>query len=622
MSFSVTPFLLLTLSIASLGIASYAWQRRSLPGALPLSLMSISVAIWLCGYAMRLSSLSFPLALWWVRFQFVGIVVLPVAWLWFAAEYTGSLPWLNRRRVWLLGIVPVLTMVMMLTNDVHRLFWQSITLIIKGPFTLVEAVHGVWFWVHTAYSYLCLLAGAFVLLRFILRTPGLFYGQVGVLLTVVIAPLLANALDLAGIRVWGGLDLTPFGFAVSLAMLAWNLFRLRMFEIRPIARDMVLQSMNDGIMAVDEHGWVVEVNRAAAALIGLSPTQIIGKPARDALARWPAMVERYREVREAAEEIEVAVGSDQRWFDMRILPIVDARRTYRGRLFVWRDITAERRIRDELQRNNQRLLAVQQELIAARDAAEAGNRVKSAFLAHMSHEIRTPLTAIAGYCHLLETGIERQSLAQTRADLEAIRVATGHLLDLANNVLEMAQIESGQTTLHEMAFDVAEMMRDVTATMQPLLRRHRNRLTLVGTEAVGVVQGDAAKVRQVLLNLVSNAVKFTTDGEVEVGAACEAVAGERLRLRVWVRDTGKGIAPERMATLFTPFAIAEEEIGREQRGAGLGLAISQHYCRLMGGELIITSAPGGGTLAAFWTPVRAAQVVLADVSHYSSSQIR
>lgn len=614
MSFSITSFLLLMLSIAALSIASYAWQRRSVPGALPLSLMGFSVAIWLCGYAMRLSSLSFPPALWWVRFQFVGIVALPVAWLWFAAEYTDSLPWLNRRRVWFLGIVPVLTMSIILTNDVHRLFWQSINLIIKGPFTLVEAVHGVWFWVHTAYSYLCLLAGAFVLLRFIPRTPGRFYAQVGVLLTVVSAPLIANALDLAGIRVWGGLDLTPFGFAVSLAMLAWNLFRLRMFEIRPIARDMVLQSMSDGIMAVDENGWVVEVNRAAAALIGLPPTQIVGKRARDVMARWPEMVERYREVREAAEEVEVTVGAERRWFDVRILPISDARRTYRGRLFVWRDISAERRIRAELQRNNQRLLAVQQELIAARDAAEAGNRAKSAFLAHMSHEIRTPLTAIAGYCHLLETGIERQSLAQTRADLEAIRVATGHLLDLANNVLEMAQIESGQTTLHEVAFDVAEIVHDVTATVRPVLRRNRNRLVVMGTEAVGAVQGDAAKVRQVLLNLVSNAAKFTTDGEVEVGVVCETAEDDRMWLRFWVRDTGRGIAPERMATLFAPFAIAEEDIGREQRGAGLGLAISQRYCRLMGGELTIESAPGRGTLAAFWTPVRAPQVVLAEVS--------
>jgi len=589
MSFSITSFLLLMLSIAALSIASYAWQRRSMPGALPLSLMAFSVAIWLCGYAIQLSSLSFPPALWWVRLQFVGIVALPVAWLWFAAEYTGSLPWLNRRRVWLLGIVPVLTMVMMLTNDVHRLFWQSIILSRNGFLTVFDSTLGLWFWVHTAYSYLCLLAGTFFIIRFIWRTPRRFHRQISALILAVAAPLIGNVIYLSGSSPWGKLDLTPFAFTVSLAMLAWNLFRLRMFEIRPIARDLVLQSMNDGIMAVDENGWVVEVNRAAATLIGLPPTQIVGKRARAALARWPAMVERYREVREAAEEIEVAVGTEHRWFDVRILPIYDARCTYRGRLFVWRDITAERRIKAELQRNNERLLAVQQELIAARDAAEAGNRAKSAFLAHMSHEIRTPLTAIAGYCHLLETGIERQSLAQTRADLEAIRVATGHLLDLANNVLEMAQIESGQTTLH--------------------------RLVVVGTDAVGVVQGDAAKVRQVLLNLVSNAAKFTTDGEVEVGVVCEVAEEDRLRLRLWVRDTGKGIAPERMATLFTPFAIAEEEIGREQRGAGLGLAISQHYCRLMGGELTVESAPGSGTLAAFWMPVRAAQVAVAEVSH-------
>jgi PAS domain S-box-containing protein len=616
MSFSITSFLLLMLSIAALSIAGYAWQRRSMPGALPLSLMGFSVAIWLCGYAMRLSNVSSPPPLWWVRFQFVGTTALPVAWLWFAAEYTGSLPWLNRRRVWLLSIVLVLTMSVILTNDAQRLLRQSVTLIIGDPFILVETVRGVLFWVYTAYSYLCLLAGASVLLRFILRTPDQFYSQVSALLTAVSAPLIANTLNLTGIRVWGELDLTPFGFAMSLAMLAWSLFRLRMLEIRPIARDMVLQSMSDGIMAVDENGWVVEVNRAAAALIGLPPTQIVGKRARDIImTRWPEMVERYREVREAAEEVEVAVGTERRWFDVRILPIYDARQTYRGRLFVWRDISAERRIRAELQRNNERLLAVQQELIAARDAAEAGNRAKSAFLAHMSHEIRTPLMAIAGYCHLLETGIERQSLAQTRADLEAIRVATGHLLALANNVLEMAQIESGQMTLHEVAFDVTEIVRDVTATVQPLIRRNRNHLVMVGTEAVGVVRGDAAKVRQVLLNLVSNAAKFTTDGEVEVGVVCEATEDDWMRLRFWVRDTGRGIAPERMATLFVPFAIAEEDIGREQRGAGLGLAISQRYCRLMGGELTIESAPGKGTLAAFWMPVRALQVAVAEVSH-------
>lgn len=614
MSFSVASLLLLTLGIVALGIAGYAWQRRSMPGALPLSLMGFSLAVWSCGYAMELSSLTLSTILWWVRLEYAGIVIAPITWLWFAAEYTGSLPWLDRRRVWLLGIVPALTMIIILTNDVHRLFWQSIILRRDGFLTIFDATFGFWFWVHTAHAYLCLLTGTFFIIRLIWRTPQRFYYQIGALILAVAAPWSGNIIYLSGVGPWGKIDLTPFAFTVSLAMLAWSLFRLRMFEIRPIARDMVVQSMRDGIMAVDEHGWVVEVNRAAATLIGLPPSQIVGKPARAVLARWSDVLDRYREVREAADEIEVTVGTERCWFDVRIQPIYDARQAYRGRLFVWRDISAERRVREELQRNNERLLAAQQELIAARDAAEVGNRAKSAFLAHMSHEIRTPLTTIAGYCHLLESGIERQSLAQTRADLEAIRVATGHLLDLANNVLEMAQIESGRIELHEVAFDVAEMVRDVSAVVRPLLRRNRNRLALVGTEAVGMVQGDAAKVRQVLLNLMSNAVKFTTEGEVEVGVACEALEGARQRLRFWVRDTGRGIAPERMATLFTPFAIAEEEIGREQRGVGLGLAISRHYCRLMGGELSIDSAPEGGTCATFWVPVHVPQVAVAEVS--------
>ncbi|MDW8234853.1 MAG: histidine kinase dimerization/phospho-acceptor domain-containing protein, partial [Roseiflexaceae bacterium] len=181
--------------------------------------------------------------------------------------------------------------------------------------------------------------------------------------------------------------------------------------------------------------------------------------------------------------------------------------------------TEERLIREELRRNNERLLEAQRALTEARDAAEAGSRAKSAFLAHMSHEIRTPLTAIIGYCQLLEAGIERQSLEQTRSDIAAIHLAAGHLLDLVSNVLEMARIETRQSDLHCAVFDVADVVRDVTTTAQPLLRRNRNRLRLEGVDEAGEVWGDPTKVRQILLSLVSNAAKFTTDGEVIVRVA-------------------------------------------------------------------------------------------------------
>jgi PAS domain S-box-containing protein len=613
MNLTLTPYngVLLSLSVVAIAIAGYAWRKRATPGALPLSLLAFAMFVWLVGYAMELSSQALSVAMRWVRLEFAGIVVVPVAWLWFAAEYTGSWSWLNRRRVWVLGIVPLITMSVILTNEYHRQFWQSVVLNTDGPFTIFDSVHGFWFWVHTAYSYLCLLAGTYLIVRFIRQTRGLFRGQIGAMLVTVAAPWIGNIIYLAGLSPWGGLDLTPFVFTVSLTAIAWSMFSFRILEVRPIARDMVLQSMSDGVIALDEQGRVIEVNRAAQMVIGLPASRIVGRLAREALAQWPDIIARYRDVTETAEEIEVEINASRRWFDVRISPIYDARQTYRGRLFVWRDVTEERSIREELRQNNERLLAAQQALTEARDAAEAGSRAKSVFLAHMSHEIRTPLTAIIGYCQLLETGIDRQSLAQTRDDIEAIHRAAGHLHDLVSNVLEMAGIETGRSDLNYVMFDVADVVRDVTMTVQPLLKRNRNSLRVEGLEKVGMVWGDPTRVRQILLNLVSNAAKFTTQGDVVV---CVTHTGDELqpRIRFQVSDTGPGIAPEQMERLFKPFAIAEQHVGREQRGAGLGLAISQHYCRLMGGELTVESVPGRGTTATFWLPGHASQVELAE----------
>ncbi len=603
MNLTLTPYngIPLAFSIISIAIAGYAWKKRVTPGALPLSLLACAVFVWLVSYAMGLSSRTLPVALQWVRLQFAGIVVTPVAWLWFAAEYTGSWVWLDRRRVWLLGIVPLITMTVILTNEYHRQFWQSIVLITDGPFTIFNTKRGIWFWVHTAYSYLCLLAGTFLIVDFIRRTPGLFRGQIGALLVAVAAPWIGNIIFLAGLSPGRALDLTPFALTVSLAAIAWSVFGFRMLELRPIARDMVLQSMSDGMIVVDEEGQIVEVNQAALRVIGLPAEQVLGRHAREALARWSDVVARYRDVTDIAEEIELEVNGVQRWFEVRISPIYDARRVYRGRLFVWRDVTEARLMREELRRNNQQLLAAQQALIDARDAAEAGSRAKSTFLAHMSHEIRTPLTAIIGYCQLLEAGLERQTLAQTRQDIEAIHMAAGHLFDLVSNVLEMAQIETGRSELHEVAFNVAEVVQDVITTVQPTIKRHRNRLQVEHAEEVEQIWGDPAKVRQILLNLVSNAAKFTVDGVVSVRVT-RADDESHPRVQFQVSDTGPGMTSEQVSRLFVPFAIAAENVGREQRGAGLGLAISEYYCRLMGGELTIESMPGQGTTATFWLP--------------------
>jgi signal transduction histidine kinase len=221
----------------------------------------------------------------------------------------------------------------------------------------------------------------------------------------------------------------------------------------------------------------------------------------------------------------------------------------------------------------------------------------------MSHELRTPLNAIIGYSQLLQETYQGHNLESLLGDLNRIERAGQMLVQMVNQVLDFSKAEAGKMVLHPETFDVGTVVGDIVATVGPMVAQNRNRLTVELPPQGPEVHTDLTRFRQSLLNLVANACKFTSDGEVRVAVRCEQAEADAW-LVVNVKDTGIGISPEQQAKLFRAFTQADASTTRKYGGTGLGLAISRKMCRLMGGDISVESELGKGSNFEMRLPAR------------------
>jgi len=230
-----------------------------------------------------------------------------------------------------------------------------------------------------------------------------------------------------------------------------------------------------------------------------------------------------------------------------------------------------------------------------RDRALAASHAKSTFLANMSHELRTPLNAIIGYSEMLQeelaTGAQPSGIAP---DLEKIRTAGGHLLELINSVLDLSKVEAGKMDLFLESFAVRGLIEEVAGILLPLAEKNGNQLIMHYEGELGSMHSDVSKVRQTVSNLISNACKFTHNGKIEVSVSKDNIEG-RDWISFEVRDTGIGMSAEEVARIFNPFTQADASTTRKYGGTGLGLALSRRFARMMGGDIEVESQKGAGS---------------------------
>ncbi|CAK0754084.1 two-component system, sensor histidine kinase and response regulator [Gammaproteobacteria bacterium] len=377
-----------------------------------------------------------------------------------------------------------------------------------------------------------------------------------------------------------------------------------------------LMSVGDAVIATDGQGRIIIMNPIAETLTGWREVEAIGRPLDEVFViineetRQPIESSVTRVLRTgivvglANHTLLIARNGSESPIADNGAPLRDANGTIIGVVLVFRDQTEERRAQNELEHHRQHLedlvITRTDELIKAKEMAEAANEAKSVFLANMSHEIRTPMNAIMGFTDRLRRHTQD---TEQRDKLDKMDTAARHLLSIINKVLDLSKIEAGKLVLEKSDFEFEKVVKDVCALVHDESQARGLELTVdIDPSLSRPLRGDPTRLSQVLLNYLGNALKFTERGRISIHAIVIDECDSNINVLFKVRDTGIGIEPKDQARLFAAFEQANGSTTRKYGGTGLGLTITRHLVQLMGGEVGVESQPGIGST--FWFTAR------------------
>jgi signal transduction histidine kinase/PAS domain-containing protein len=422
-------------------VAIYAWRRRPAPGAVPLALLALGAAEWSLGYAVATGFDDLTIRMLLAKIQYPGIVMVPLGMFLLVLEYTGRDQLLTRRNVLWLAAVPLLTLTLAWTNELHGLIWADADVLFQGGLYTLKLQYGPFFWFHTVYTYVLLLFSGVLLLWFAIRSPTLQRLQAVTLLAGALLPWIGNFLYLTRWNPFPQLDLTPFAYSLSGLVLLWGLFRYQLLDVVPIAHDQALDSMREGMLVLDAHDRVVDMNPAMQSIAQVPTSQAIGHPIDVVFGFWPDLVDHIHGDANTETEISLERNGSQHHYDLSVSSLTNWRDRLTGRLVVLYDVTkrrsAEKALRDHADRL-ETMREIDQSILAARSAETIALAVASR-VRYLVPCQRVVVTEVTETGHLQNLAVESSagSIPEVDADvyrevLEDISVSQGWVKGVEN----------------------------------------------------------------------------------------------------------------------------------------------------------------------------------------------
>jgi len=565
----------------------FVWRRPSAATIASLLAVLTGAVWWSVCSALELSAGDLAGREYWGDLKYVGVVLLPPAYLAFVLQCSGHTRWPR----WLgpaLAVEPLAVLLLLAgaaTHDLVRYYPAGATLA-----TTQAAEAGPLFWPHLLYNNALIWTGTVLLVVTLSRMSRLYRGQSLLLVGAILLPIMLNLLFNLRVEPFRQVDLTPFAFVLTTAVLVWGVYQLSLLDLRPVARSQIFRTISDPVLVLDPDGRVLDANPAAGRLAGRPLAEVVGQPVGQLLPTWSPNLA--SAMAAGAEQATEEVTRDGRIYDLAISALPERQRQPGGHLVVARDVTDRREVEEklcaalnaELVATNRLAVALDRERAAA-EHLRTLDELKSGFLQAVSHDLRTPLASVLGISLTLQRGRDLISPADTD-DLLGRLAANARRLDrILTGLLDLDKLDRGIVELRRELVDLASLVAGVVSEAADELDAHPVSLDLLPTQ----VLADAPKVERVVENLLANAARHTDPG-TPIWVRVEPLDRGAL---LCVDDAGPGIPAEQRESIFRPFQRGPAG-ATYAPGSGVGLALVAQIASLHDGQAWVEDRAGGG----------------------------
>lgn len=575
--FNLFAVLLLISGTTALFIALVLFQRLHQRAILWFALMMVAVAFWAIFYSLELSSNSLEEMLFWINFEYIGIGSIPALWMLFVIHYIGKKQWLNLRNLTAIFFFPAVVLLLVWTNHWHHIHYEATSVDNSGPFPLLAIVPGPWYHIHTAYFYFMLAMGMFFLFRYYSQSESIYRKQTRTILIGGLIPWMTNFAYLSGVRPFGHLDLTPYTFIFTSFIIAFGLTRYQLFQVIPFAREKLIDSIREGMVVLDSHQRIVDVNNTFRTFIGDESKQIVGARINELMPTQYKMHNLIQRQIDGAVEITIGKSANENIYEVSITLLRDERKEQVGNLLIFWDITSLKKTSERLHRQTEQLLSL--------------NELKTRMFSIIAHDLRSPLASLISILNLAQA--ENLTESEIKYLLPILSKNVDSTSALLENLLHWAMSQQKGEHIQPESFNLKNIVIES-------VRFFEKRITEKGIRIIDAVENDTVlyadknMIKMVMRNLIGNALKFC-DNEDTITLLAKT---EGDFVTVQVADTGVGMDASVMAQLFI-FGKSGRLGTRNEKGTGLGLTLCKDFVEKNGGTIWAESEPGQGSIFSF-----------------------